>query len=1260
MKKSIILLLLVLALVLMMIPCALAEEDVGPDGNERPEIGKTYSLTFTEEQFPQGNEEQLSAYVEAMFMSGNAEAPALPQDKSLPDPRDILDDVQYKFYQNLKTFIHKVAQGKQTSTKVTLTYSSLHITYDDVPDRWDMDDMFQALFLDCGCETYWFGRYVEWKVESSKITFYFYTSADFAADSTFLKVNSKAIQNAMNAVGNVNAIVSACKDMTDVEKLYAYKEAICRLTDYNFDAAYAVDNDMFDGVEGPWNLVWVFDGNPATDVVCEGYAKAFEYLCNKTAFQSSLINCWCVTGPVTFYNGAGGPHMWNMVTMPDGRNYLVDVTNCDDGDEGNNDYFLLFAVSGDPAKGYTLPEGSYYGYDNKTLKGTSQRTRTLATSPYAGAPGDVTITTQPQSLRVVEGQEATFTVAATGTDLSYQWYYVDLKHLGNGPQKIDGATTPTLTRITTGDMDMELYFCLVRGASGQRASEGALLEVVVAPVIITQPVNVTVRPGEYATVSLKAPGTHIKYRWYVRSDPEAAWQTAPGTMDLTEDRTGFAPIYSYFTHNNMDQPQLYCVVSNEAGTVSSNIVTVTVLAVPKIENSTWSVEVLPGETATFRVEATGKFLTYRWYVIDTKGVRTLIDGATENTYSLTATADKDNYTYECYVSNASGEVYRSMQLHLITAAPTITKDPEDMVIRSGNSIMLLVEAEGYGLSYQWYCDDGETEFALENKTTRGYYFTPSKADDGNQYWCVVSNALGSATSARATVTLFKPPVIEVDLQDVSAKPGTTAEFTITATGEGLQYYWKTKAPGASSFTGLNDSYASPVLRLPVTKDMDGYMVQCTVFNDGGRVESRTATLTLEHVPGDPVREHYVAPTYFADGGYDEVVYCTVCKQELSRDHVVLPKLPLPAPTIVTEPKDVTAKSGGKATFSLKAKGVETKTFPLSYQWYECAPDSEDWQPIEGATKTSYTFVASKARMDWKFRCDAQNDGGVTTSREVTLRVTLDVPVVKTQPKNAAVKSGAKARFSVKAGGKGLGYQWFTRPSGTDDWAELVGETKADLNLVGAMDLNGAQFYCHIWNADGSVDSAAATLTVTPQPASIKTQPKSVTVKSGAKARFSVKGAGPNLSYQWFTRPSETDDWAELVGETKADLNLVGAMNLNGAQFYCHIWNADGSADSAVVTLTVTPQPPKFSTQPKDAKVKLGTQATFKAKASGKNVAYQWYYRTSEDGEWILLEGETGANLIVTATEGNIGFQYRCRAQNADGEVFSKPASLLRK
>ena len=88
--------------------------------------------------------------------------------------------------------------------------------------------------------------------------------------------------------------------------------------------------------------------------------------------------------------------------------------------------------------------------------------------------------------------------------------------------------------------------------------------------------------------------------------------------------------------------------------------------------------------------------------------------------------------------------------------------------------------------------------------------------------------------------------------------------------------------------------------------------------------------------------------------------------------------------------------------------------------------------------------------------------------------------------------------------------------------------------------------------------------------------------------------------------------------------------------------------------------PVIKTQPKSVTAKKGAKAKFKVKATGKNVTYQWYYQTSEDGEWILLEGQTSANLTVTATEGNIGWQFRCRAWNADGEAYSNPATLRQK
>jgi hypothetical protein len=45
-----------------------------------------------------------------------------------------------------------------------------------------------------------------------------------------------------------------------------------------------------------------------------------------------------------------------------------------------------------------------------------------------------------------------------------------------------------------------------------------------------------------------------------------------------------------------------------------------------------------------------------------------------------------------------------------------------------------------------------------------------------------------------------------------------------------------------------------------------------------------------HKPASPVKENIVPATFTDDGSYNEVVYCSVCSQELSRKTVVIPKI----------------------------------------------------------------------------------------------------------------------------------------------------------------------------------------------------------------------------------------------------------------------------------------------------------------------------------------------------------------------------------
>ena len=88
--------------------------------------------------------------------------------------------------------------------------------------------------------------------------------------------------------------------------------------------------------------------------MCEGYSKAFKYLFDLYAAKHSLgssYDCILVTGDMSGGTGAG-PHMWNIVRLDDGKNYLVDVTNCDEGTIGAPD--KLFMVS--------QAEGTWYSY----------------------------------------------------------------------------------------------------------------------------------------------------------------------------------------------------------------------------------------------------------------------------------------------------------------------------------------------------------------------------------------------------------------------------------------------------------------------------------------------------------------------------------------------------------------------------------------------------------------------------------------------------------------------------------------------------------------------------------------------------------------------------------------------------------------------------------------------------------------------------------------------------------------------------------
>src|SRR5437588_767675 len=200
------------------------------------------------------------------------------------------------------------------------------------------------------------------------------------------------------------------------------------------------------------------------------------------------------------------------------------------------------------------------------------------------------ISTQPTNQMVTPGQEATFTVAATGTaPLSYQWQK-------NGTA-ISGATAASYTTPATTSADNGAQFVVVvSNSAGSVTSSVATLTVnasATAPTITTQPANQTVTVGQTAAFTVVATGTApIGYKWHKNGTAisEAPAVTSRRSSDLSADNGA----------------QFVVVVSNSAGSVTSSAATLTVNAsatAPTITTQPANQTVTVGQTAAFTVVA---------------------------------------------------------------------------------------------------------------------------------------------------------------------------------------------------------------------------------------------------------------------------------------------------------------------------------------------------------------------------------------------------------------------------------------------------------------------------------------------------------------------------------------------------------------------------------------------------------------------------------------------------------------------------------
>lgn len=769
-----------------------------------------------------------------------------------------------------------------------------------------------------------------------------------------------------------------------------------------------------------------------------------------------------------------------------------------------------------------------------------------------------------------------------------------------------------------------------------------------APVLVGQPLDATVVEGGRAVFGVTATGSSLVYQW------QRNGVLIPGatSAELVVDPVTLAD----------DGASFRCHVAGAGGVVTSASAVLHVTpSGPAITTHPADATAVEGATATFSVTATGAGLAYQW---QKDGVA--IPGASQATYSTPAVALADEgSTYRVVITNVSGSVTSSAAtLHVSLAPPTITTNPTSMAVDEGADAAFTVVAAGSQLAYQWQRNGVAIAGATSATLT-----VPSVAyaDAGALFRCVVTNPAGSVTSTAATLSVhLLAPTIASAPTSQTVQEGGAATFAVIASGSQLAYQWQRDgAPiaGATSAALLVD---------PVTVDDDGARFRVVVTNASGSVTSAEATLNVSanapvvaSDPSDQTVDEGSAATFavaavgtrlsyqwqkngvaiagarsatlvlasvaYADDG--TTYRCVVTNSAGSATSAAATlHVRLAAPTIATQPADVTADEDASATFAVVANGTN-----LAYAW------QRDGVAIPGANQASYVLPSASADLDGStYRVVVSNAAGSVTSAAATLTVALRAPVIASAPSDVTLVEGGAATFSVTATGSRLGYQW------QRNGVAIPGATApAYTTDVLALSDDEAQYRVVVTNPAGSVTSAAARVHVTAALPLLGASPVTTTVVEGTSARFEVTASGSLLAYQW------QRDGVDIPGATGTSYVLDPVRyDDHGSSYRVVVTNPAGSVTSPAAVLHVTLALPTITTSPADREVLEGGSTTFAVAATGTLLHYQWFRNGVP-----VAEG-TGPTLelaeVRLSTDGDV---YSCIVTNASGSVTSASATL---
>jgi uncharacterized repeat protein (TIGR03803 family) len=736
----------------------------------------------------------------------------------------------------------------------------------------------------------------------------------------------------------------------------------------------------------------------------------------------------------------------------------------------------------------------------------------------------------------------------------------------------------------------------------------------------------------------------------------------------------------------------------------SRQVTLAVVTPPVITTQPTNLVLFEGATATFTVGiSSNALLFYQWQQDNGSYLTNLTDGgnisgSVTSTLTISNASAANVGAYSVTVTNAAGTVTSaSAFLTIIPWRPVITLQPTSQTLLPGATATFTVAAVGtHPLSYQWRL--GGTNLTqgsiVSDSATSSLTVSNVSSADAGTYTVIISNALGSATSTNAVLSVVSVTAPGTTLTTLSSftGTGTSGEYPycpLIKTSDG-NFYGTTLEGGTygygtvfrvttngTLFTRHSFSYSSDGAFLydGLVQGQDGNLYGTTLegstygYGTVFRITTHGVLTTLASFNGTDGHYSFGGLVQGTDGNFYGTTeeggsfgYGNVFKVSPSG--------------VLTNLHSFNLTNGGYPLCAL-IQGTDGNFYGTTE-----TGGATGWGTVFKITPSGqFTTLASFDGLDGGIPVaglvqDADGSfygttyyGGTNYSGSI-FRMTPDGTLTNlysftgvsdgSQP-FGGLTLGTDGNFygtTENGGDYGVGTVFKIGHNGTlttlatfDGYQganpEAAPVEGTDGNFYGTTRLGGVNNRGTVYRLSGSL------------PPSILVPPTNQTVFAGVDVTFAVVAAGTiPLSYQWQENGTNLTDVGSLSGSATSVLTIHSTTTANSGTYSVILSNAFGSVTSTGAVLTVTLTAPVITMPPTNQTVLPGATVTFTAAAVGSiPLFYQWQDNGTNITDGGSFSGATTMALTISPVLSTNAGTYSVVVSNAAGFVTSTGAVL---